>query len=172
ALSSRMAVFNFGEIEQLDLPQVVYTRPKTYFVADFLGKCNLLPAEILSKTGQTLRLLVAGHMEFDTSQDNADEFSIGQKGYYAIRPEKIYANCQTEECKDLFTQDASVKGYYYYGDSTLYEFLINDTIKVQAMLSNSLNQTVKFFAEGQKVAISFDPHAGDFLAEEAPSQPS
>jgi spermidine/putrescine transport system ATP-binding protein len=172
ALSSRMAVFNFGEIEQLDLPQVVYTRPKTYFVADFLGKCNLLPAEILSKNGHTLRLLVANHMEFDTSQDNADEFSVGQKGYYAIRPEKIYANRQNLEGEDLFTQDASVKGYYYYGDSTLYEFLINDKIKVQAMLSNSLSQTVKFFAEGQKVAISFDPHVGDFLAEETPSQPS
>ncbi len=166
ALSSRIAVMNFGEVEQLDLPQVVYTRPKTYFVADFLGKCNLLPAKVLSKDGNTLRLLVADYMEFDTSQDNADEFSVGQKGFYAIRPEKIYANRKkVQDDDELFSQDATVKGYYYYGDATLYEFLINGKIKVQSMLSNSLKQTVKFFDEGQNVVISFDPHAGDFLAE-------
>lgn len=164
ALSSRMAVLNFGEIEQLDLPQVVYTRPKTYFVADFLGKCNLLPAEILAKNGNHLRLLVADHMEFETSQDNAHEFSVGQKGHFAIRPEKIYANRQNQNDEDLFSQNAQVKGYYYYGDSTLYEFLINGNIKVQAMLSNSKNQTIKFFGEEENVVISFDPHAGDFLA--------
>jgi spermidine/putrescine transport system ATP-binding protein len=164
ALSSRMAVMNFGEIEQLDLPQAVYTRPKTYFVADFLGKCNLLPAEILAKNGHTLRLLVSNHLEFDTSQDNADAFNVGQKGYYAIRPEKINANRQNQY-DDLFSQNAKVKGYYYYGNSTLYEFLINGEIKVQAMLSNSKNQTIKFFEEDDDVVISFDPHAGDFLAE-------
>ncbi|MCE3267937.1 MAG: spermidine/putrescine transporter ATP-binding protein [Burkholderiales bacterium] len=165
ALSSRIAVLNFGEIEQLDLPQVIYTRPKTYFVADFLGKCNLLPAKVLSKDGNTLRLLVSDHMEFETSQDNADEFSIGQKGYYAIRPEKIYANLINPQDEELFALEASVKGYYYYGDATLYEFLINDKIKVQSILSNSKKQTVKFFNEGQKIVVSFDPHAGDFLAE-------
>ncbi|MCC2624984.1 MAG: spermidine/putrescine transporter ATP-binding protein [Burkholderiales bacterium] len=165
ALSSRIAVMNFGEIEQLDLPQAVYTRPKTYFVADFLGKCNLLPAEILAKNdNNTLRLRVANYLEFDTSQDNADEFNVGQKGHFAIRPEKINANRQNQY-DNLFSHSAKVKGYYYYGESTLYEFLINDEIKIQAMLSNSKNQTIKFFDEGDDVVISFDPHAGDFLAE-------
>lgn len=165
ALSSRIAVLNFGEIEQLDVPQVVYSRPKTYFVADFLGKCNLLPAEILAKDGNTLRLRVAGNMEFETSQDNAEEFVIGQKGRYAIRPEKIEAHYKEPDNQVLYSQVAKVKGYYYYGDGTLYEFLINDTIKIQAMLSNSRTHPAAFFGDNQKVIVSFDPQAGDFLAE-------
>jgi spermidine/putrescine transport system ATP-binding protein len=166
ALSSRIAVLNFGEIEQLDVPQVVYARPKTYFVADFLGKCNLLPAEILAKNGNTLKLSVAGGMEFETSQDNADEFSVGQKGRYSIRPEKIHARANDKfEDEELYTKEASVKGYYYYGDATLYEFLIADNVKIQAMLPNTKAETAKFFAEQQNIFIAFDPQAGDFLAE-------
>lgn len=165
ALSSRIAVLNAGEIEQLDVPQAVYTRPKTYFVADFLGKCNLLPAEILGKNGHTLRLAVAGGMEFETSQDNADEFSIGQKGRYAIRPEKIHAYSKLPDNPELYHQEAKVKGYYYYGDATLYEFLIKDNIKIQAMVSNSYTTTNKFFGDGEQVVITFDPQAGDFIAE-------
>lgn len=165
ALSSRIAVLNFGEIEQLDVPQVVYSRPRTYFVADFLGKCNLLPAKILAKNGHTLRLLVADIMEFDTNQDNAQEFNVGQKGRYSIRPEKIQAHFLKPQAEHLHHQDATVRGYYYYGDSTLYEFLIEGRIKIQVMLSNSRTEASKFFDEGQDIVISFDPHAGDFLAE-------
>jgi spermidine/putrescine transport system ATP-binding protein len=166
ALSSRIAVLNFGEIEQLDEPQIVYARPKTYFVADFLGKCNLLPAEILGKRGNTLHLSVAGSMEFETSQDNADEFEVGQKGRYSIRPEKIHARYNDKLDDDsLYIKEASVKGYYYYGDATLYEFLIDNKVKIQAMLPNTKTHMAKFFAEEQNIYISFDPQAGDFLAE-------
>lgn len=165
ALSSRIAVLNFGEIEQLDEPQIVYARPRTYFVADFLGKCNLLPAEILAKNGDTLRLSVAGGMEFETNQDNADEFSVGQKGRYSIRPEKIQAHHNKHEDNNLYNKNACVKGYYYYGNATLYEFLIGDKVKIQAMLPNTKTETVKFFDENQNIFISFDPQSGNFLAE-------
>lgn len=165
ALSSRIAVLNFGEIEQLDVPQVVYARPKTYFVADFLGKCNLLPATILAINGETLHLKVAGGLEFVTDQDNAAEFTVGQKGRYAIRPEKVRVNRQKPDDEELYIKEASVKGYYYYGDGTLYEVMLDNETKIQVMLSNSRTDQASFFSEQQKIYVSFDPQAGDFLAE-------
>ncbi len=56
ALSSRIAVMNLGNIEQQDQPQIIYSKPSTYFVADFLGKCNLLKAVVIAKTDQYLTL--------------------------------------------------------------------------------------------------------------------
>jgi len=46
ATSDRIAVMNAGRIEQVDAPHVLYTRPRTRFVAGFIGRTNLLKAEL------------------------------------------------------------------------------------------------------------------------------
>ena len=40
--SDRIAVMNQGRIEQIDAPYILYTRPRTRFVAGFIGRTNLL----------------------------------------------------------------------------------------------------------------------------------
>ena len=42
--SDRIAVMNGGRIEQIDAPQELYRRPRTRFVASFIGRTNLLDA--------------------------------------------------------------------------------------------------------------------------------
>jgi len=166
ALSSRMAVLNFGEIEQLDTPQAVYAKPKTYFAADFLGKCNLLPAEVRAITNKTLTLKVSDILEFDLDIEEVGEIKVGGKGWYAIRPEKIKANRNMPtEVEDIFTAKATTKSYYYYGDATLYEFTLANGTKLQAMLSNLRATQPNFFDNEQEVIVSFDPQAGNFLVE-------
>lgn len=55
SMSDRVAVFNDGRIQQVDAPQEVYDRPKTPFVADFVGSSNVLPAEIVKQlTGKAV----------------------------------------------------------------------------------------------------------------------
>src|SRR5689334_13325102 len=44
-MSDRIAVMNKGRYEQLGDPESLYERPKTRFVAGFLGVSNLLPAK-------------------------------------------------------------------------------------------------------------------------------
>lgn len=44
ALSDRIVVMNQGRVEQIGAPDTVYDRPDTRFVANFLGKTNLLAA--------------------------------------------------------------------------------------------------------------------------------
>jgi energy-coupling factor transporter ATP-binding protein EcfA2 len=46
ALSHRIAVMNKGRVEQLDEPSRIYSFPKTRFVADFIGHCNLLSGPV------------------------------------------------------------------------------------------------------------------------------
>ena len=40
--SDRIAVMNQGRIEQIDAPYTLYTRPRTRFVAGFIGRTNLI----------------------------------------------------------------------------------------------------------------------------------
>jgi ABC-type Fe3+/spermidine/putrescine transport system ATPase subunit len=42
ATSDRIAVMNGGRVEQVDAPYTIYARPKTRFVAGFIGRTNFL----------------------------------------------------------------------------------------------------------------------------------
>src|SRR5437763_5757521 len=44
--SDRIAVMNAGRIEQVDDPRTLYARPRTRFVAGFIGRTNFLPGEV------------------------------------------------------------------------------------------------------------------------------
>jgi putative spermidine/putrescine transport system ATP-binding protein len=63
-MSDRLAVFYGGRIEQVGSPADVYERPRTAFVAGFVGASNLL-------------------------RGNAAQIVLGRPGTFTIRPEKI-----------------------------------------------------------------------------------
>ena len=51
ALSDRMVVMNTGRIEQVSAPYELYTRPKTLFVAKFIGRNALIPGRVIAAQG-------------------------------------------------------------------------------------------------------------------------
>lgn len=165
ALSSRIALLNQGHVVQLDVPSVIYSKPKTHFVADFLGKCNLFEAEILAIEDKVLSLKVAHELEFDLIVDDVSAFKVGQVGWYSIRPEKLKVSQEKPDDSSVFAFTANVNGYYYYGDGTLYEFNLENGVKFQSMLTNSRTTQAAFFEEESDVCVFFDPNAGNFLAE-------
>ena len=44
--SDRIAVMNQGRVEQVDAPRALYARPRTRFVAGFIGRTNFLDGEV------------------------------------------------------------------------------------------------------------------------------
>ena len=50
-MSDRIAVMNGGRIEQLDMPELVYNKPRTRFVANFVGKVNFVDGAIRRTDG-------------------------------------------------------------------------------------------------------------------------
>jgi len=49
SMANRVAVFNAGRIEQLDTPRALYMRPKTAFVAGFVGSANVVEPELAAR---------------------------------------------------------------------------------------------------------------------------
>ena len=78
ALSDRIVVMNRGRAEQIASPDEAYERPASAFVANFLGKTNLLPAEVGS--GEVRVGGVAWRMAVEAPSGPAR---------VAIRPERI-----------------------------------------------------------------------------------
>jgi spermidine/putrescine transport system ATP-binding protein len=88
-MSDRLVVMNAGRIEQLGAPREVYERPRTRFVAGFIGTSNLI--------GGTVREMDGGTAVLDAGPDgtvivpDADQVGarVGQPLDLTVRPEKI-----------------------------------------------------------------------------------
>jgi spermidine/putrescine transport system ATP-binding protein len=81
-MSDRIAVMNRGRVEQVAVPEEVYDRPATTFVAGFIGVSNLMPATVIGShevkldQGQTISTQTGG-------------FSPGERCHAVVRPEKL-----------------------------------------------------------------------------------
>ncbi len=51
SMADMVAVFNEGRIAQVGTPTEIYERPRTRFVADFVGSSNVLPPEVAARFG-------------------------------------------------------------------------------------------------------------------------
>ncbi len=53
SFADQLLVMRDGKLEQAGVPETVYTRPRTAFVASFLGKTNLFPARVQNSIAET-----------------------------------------------------------------------------------------------------------------------
>ena len=93
-MSDRIAVMHDGEIEQLDTPANIYDRPKTRFVADFVGESNILEAEAAGR-GEDGRCLFSTRC--GRASGIAPELAEGEKVFLCIRPEVLLASTQEKD---------------------------------------------------------------------------
>ena len=56
ALSDRIVVMNQGRIEQISAPYELYTRPKSLFVAQFIGRNTLIPGTVRLSDGKNVTM--------------------------------------------------------------------------------------------------------------------
>jgi putative spermidine/putrescine transport system ATP-binding protein len=84
-MSDRVAVFNAGKIEQVGAPADLYERPRTRFVADFVGETNIIPAVAEGMQAGACVLWAGGArlMVF------GDEHPVGKDLLVCIRPERV-----------------------------------------------------------------------------------
>ena len=87
-MSDRIVVLNQGRIEHDASPGEVYRRPKTRFVAEFLGDCNILPGIVVADDAQTLRVEVAPGWTVEVAREGASP-EVGSTVTLGIREEHV-----------------------------------------------------------------------------------
>src|SRR6266853_1552409 len=84
SLSDRVAVMRDGRVLQVGAPKELYERPRTRFVADFVGTNNLLPGRVSGRDGADLVVdTVVGTLRAVSSGP------VGERCVLAIRPENV-----------------------------------------------------------------------------------
>jgi ABC-type Fe3+/spermidine/putrescine transport system ATPase subunit len=84
SLSDRVAVMWEGSVLQVGAPRELYERPRTRFVADFVGTNNLVPGEVSGRRGDTVLVTTAlGPMEAIPSE------ALARRCVLAVRPENV-----------------------------------------------------------------------------------
>lgn len=86
SISHTIVIMNRGKIEQTDTPLEIYRRPKTPFVADFIGTTNFLEGEVQEVGEKVIKIKMQGTI---ISLRFADGYKLGEKVWLVLRPEMI-----------------------------------------------------------------------------------
>ncbi len=156
-MSDRIAVMNKGHYEQLGEPETLYERPKTRFVAGFLGVSNLIPvkADGTADSYAVLRL-PDGH-----AARAPRALLDGQTGPVAlgVRPEKIRLRARTDDIAAQYNRlDGTVRDASYIGVSTQYIVELGDERRITVFEQNVERATkAELWAPGEQVTLTWLP---------------
>lgn len=110
-MSDRIAIFNHGKIEQIGGPSEIYDRPKTQFVAEFIGETNLLTGKVTSASNGLLSVTLEGSQSIRVASAAAVE--PGKHVKVSVRPERIELGAVGEGQNELKVR---VTDIVYHGD--------------------------------------------------------
>ncbi|HEX2117290.1 MAG TPA: ABC transporter ATP-binding protein [Alphaproteobacteria bacterium] len=109
-LSDRVAVMRNGRLEQVGAPREIYERPRTEFVAGFLGASNFFDGRVVARREGIAEIEIKGWRV-----QARDEGSAGERVRIAVRPERTWIGAPGE-----FPHAARVREIIYRGSSTHY----------------------------------------------------
>ncbi|ABI59578.1 MULTISPECIES: ABC transporter ATP-binding protein [Nitrosomonas] len=163
ALSQRIAVMNLGNIEQIGTPSAIYGTPANRFIADFIGKINLMEARVtqISNTAMTLEINGLG----TTVLPPKKEIQAGDQGVIAIRPEQVAVHALAKQAEIPHAHTGKVLDFLYVGDVTTYVIELDSGIQIEALLANSSPGRARFFEVDDPVIVSWPQEAAQFLVD-------
>lgn len=153
AISDRIAVMNFGKIQQIGRPWEIYIDPANRFVAEFIGTTNFFEGETVSGDADRTIVSVRG-VELAVPKQEALK---GSRISFAIRPEafRIFEDTKTSFCKAPFALKGRVSSVEYLGPLTKYEIELPEGVILKI---NSYDiEPDKIRQRGEELEFGYDP---------------
>jgi iron(III) transport system ATP-binding protein len=116
SLSDRIVVMRHGRIEQLATPEVVYRRPASVFVADFIGQANFLDVTrfALRGTGETATASV-NVLGADRDVPAHSEVTPDSSVVLLVRPESVSVRKLSVEAQEVGASAGRILSSVFYG---------------------------------------------------------
>jgi putrescine transport system ATP-binding protein len=158
-VADRIAVMDHGHIAQVAPPAEIYERPRSRFVADFIGDVNLIEGRLASvDAGCAVIESAAGR--FVAAE--AGEAAPGATVWLAVRPEKI-AIARDKPADAANALSGEVVEIGYLGNSSLYEVRTANGLIVKASVPNLTRRTDQPIGLHDQVHLSWPAEAGIVL---------
>jgi len=166
SMADTIAVMNKGRIEQLGAPEELYERPATAFVAGFLGACNLLDGELVSRASDVVELVTpeGARVRVPTDRVNGHDAAAVRVG---VRPEKLrLAPAGTAE-GPLNVLRGTVTDASFLGVLTQYIVRTDSGQEMLAIAQNDGHQDLTTIGPGREVDVTWSPDHSFVVAKEA-----
>lgn len=146
-MADTIAVMNQGKIEQMGSATELYESPKTAFVANFLGQCNLIKAKVQSRAGGKAVVTAKGHtFEVPLSRVSTDSDSV----LLGVRPEKLRLDDKgVNSIKECVVTDRS-----FVGTST--QYLVRTPWDLELVVFEQNDEGLHDLHVGDKVSLEWD----------------
>ncbi len=150
-MSSRIAVFNQGVVQQYATPNELYERPVNAFVASFIGENNLIPADaprIQADQADQARVTLDDGTHISALNGNCT--TTDTRCIVSVRPEKLSINSNGAAANNKIK--ARFVARHYVGDFIRYYFELIDGTPVTVKLLNHTNAPT--FQPGESATLS------------------
>jgi spermidine/putrescine transport system ATP-binding protein len=137
-MSDRIAVMNGGHIEQMGEPESLYETPRTRFVAQFLGSCNLFEATVKKRSSASITVETELGMLVLRPSSLVDLMDARERLSLVVRPEKLIIAPATENRGENCVV-ALVEEVIYMGAETQYLLRVGKYQLRSCLLNRSLN---------------------------------
>ncbi|TWG90517.1 putative spermidine/putrescine transport system ATP-binding protein [Mesorhizobium sp. J18] len=156
SMSDRIVVFEKGSIQQVATPLEVYHKPRTRFVAGFIGESNIIEATVVDPAARKATAEHIGEIEYAPS-----EFSLhkGTPVTLIIRPEHI--RLSRDPKKGRHNARMKVETIVNYGDNAL----VIGRVGEQSMRVRVLGADVVIIKEGEDCHVSWTPDSVYMIAK-------
>jgi spermidine/putrescine transport system ATP-binding protein len=129
-MSDLVVVMNSGRIEQMGDPHTLYSRPRSRFVANFIGRSNLIEGEALAREGDTTAIRWSGDVV--EASCNGHRPVAGARVAVAVRPEAIY--CLSEAPAEGLAVRGRIGNRIFKGSHTLLDIEVPGRQSITAEL--------------------------------------
>jgi spermidine/putrescine transport system ATP-binding protein len=150
-MADTVAVMNAGIVEQLGAPEVLYDRPTSTYVANFLGQSNLIRAGVTGRDGDDLVVRVGEQqvrMSASRCPSGVDDLYLG------VRPEKLHVAPRAEQRPGMNRLDGVVTDASFTGVSTQYQVRLGWGQEITVFVQNLHATRLR---PGDEVAVSWEP---------------
>jgi spermidine/putrescine transport system ATP-binding protein len=146
SMSDVVCVMNGGRIVQLGPPSEIYDSPADLFVADFVGKTNLIPGTVEgTDAGGLLVRLADGSM---VTSRGTGKLAAGDAVSISVRPEAVRLNIEGAALR------GTVRNRIFLGSTAEYAIEVPGLGTLHAT-SEHLAQTSHLMKPGEPVALDF-----------------
>ena len=165
-MSDRIAVMRAGKVEQLGTPEELYERPRTRFVADFIGTSNLLTGAIESITNGSAVVRLSTTETCFTSA--GPDIAVGRSVELSVRPEAITLRARNGSVPSsgAGSIQATVEQVAYLGGNVQYLVRSGGGLSITALAS----KTGERLPVGGAVEVTWSPGDALVLAEHLAAQ--